>query len=69
VVPLDSLIETDRGWFVFVEENSRARRVPVTQIAVNDTVVLVEGLQAGQKLVVVGQRSLGDGDPVAPEEI
>ncbi len=54
---------------MFVEEDRTAHRVPVTQVAVNDTVVLVEGLKAGQKLVVVGQRSLGDGDAVAPEEI
>ncbi len=69
VVPLDSLIETDKGWFVFVEEDRTARRVPVTQVAVNDSAVMVEGLKAGQKLVVVGQRNLSDGDPIAPEEI
>jgi multidrug efflux pump subunit AcrA (membrane-fusion protein) len=69
VVPLDALVETDKGWFVFVEENLKARRVPVKQIAVNDTVVMVEGLQPGQKVIVVGQRSLSDGDPLAPEGI
>jgi membrane fusion protein, multidrug efflux system len=69
VVPVDSLVETDQGWFVFVEENGKARKVPVKQVAVNDNAVMVDGLQPGQKLVVVGQRTLSDGDPLAPEGI
>lgn len=62
VVPLDALIESEQGWFVFIAEDSHARKVPVKQKAIFDNNVLVEGLQPGAELIVVGQQELSDGD-------
>ena len=44
------------------------RRVPF-KLAIYEDVVLVEGLQAGQKLITVGHQNLSEGDPVAVTEI
>jgi membrane fusion protein (multidrug efflux system) len=65
VVPIDALIETEDGWHVFVEQSGRAHKVSVRKVAVYEDTVLVEGLEAGQKLITVGQHSLSEGDPVA----
>lgn len=62
VVPLDALIESEDGWHVMISNDSHARRVPVSKLAVYQTQVLVDGLNPGQKLIVVGQQELSDGD-------
>ena len=62
VVPLDALVESEKGWHVFIEENSRARQVAVNKVAVYRDQVMVDGLSRGQQLVVVGQQELSDGD-------
>jgi membrane fusion protein (multidrug efflux system) len=62
VVPLDALIESESGWYVFVANSDRAKRVYVDKTAVYEDRVLVDGLQPGQQLVVVGQQELSDGD-------
>jgi membrane fusion protein (multidrug efflux system) len=64
VIPLDALVETEAGWCVFVEQGGVARKTPITQLAVYEDRVLVEGLSAAQRLVVAGQQELADGDPV-----
>lgn len=64
VIPLDALMESESGWYVFVEENGRARKVPVKQVAIYENQVAVEGLSPGQHLIVVGHRELGEDDPV-----
>ena len=69
VVPVDALIETEQGWHVYVEEQGQARKVSVLKLAIYEDVVLVEGLQAGQKLITVGHQNLSEGDPVAVTEI
>lgn len=62
VVPLDALIESEQGWYVYIVEDNHAKKTPVQQKAIYDNKVLVDGLQAGQELVVVGQQDLSDGD-------
>jgi membrane fusion protein (multidrug efflux system) len=64
VIPLDALIEGPNGWYVFVDQGGRAKRVDVQQLSVSGSEVLVEGLAPGQNLVVSGQRSLSEGDPL-----
>jgi hypothetical protein len=54
---------------VYVEEQGQARRVSVRKLAIYEDFVLVEGLQAGQKLITVGHQSLSEGDPVIAIEI
>jgi RND family efflux transporter MFP subunit len=65
VVPIDSLVESEDGWHVFIEEGSRARKVKVQKLAVYQDSVLVDGLESGQRLITTGQQSLTDGDAVA----
>lgn len=64
VVPLDALIESENGWYVFLKDDNIARRVAIKQVAIYDNNVLVEGLQPQQNLIVVGHRELTDGDTV-----
>lgn len=65
VVAQDSVVESEEGHSVFVESGGTARRRPVVLGAVEgDRVVVLEGLSPGDKLVVEGQRSLHDGEPV-----
>jgi membrane fusion protein (multidrug efflux system) len=64
VVPLDALIESESGWHVFIANSNRAKKVNVDKSAVYEDRVLVDGLQPGQQLVVVGQQDLSDGDLV-----
>ncbi len=69
VVPVDTLIESEQGWYVFVEESGRALKVAVQKLAVYEDTVLIEGLKAGQKLITVGHQNLSEGDPVAATRI
>lgn len=64
VVPLDSLVQAETGWYVFVENGGHAKRVSVQRVAVQEDRVLVEGLAANQNLIVVGHQDLGNGDQV-----
>lgn len=62
VVPLDALMESEAGWFVYVADGGVARKVPVERVAIQESAVLTRGLQAHQQLVVVGQQNLTEGD-------
>lgn len=62
VVPLDALIESEKGWYVYIAQENRAKKVPVIQEAIYENSVLVDGLSPDQQLIVVGQRNLSDGD-------
>jgi membrane fusion protein (multidrug efflux system) len=64
VIPLDSLVQTEYGWYVFVENSGQVKRIEVQQLAIHEDRVLVHGLTAGQSLIVVGQQDLSDGDVV-----
>ena len=65
VVPRDALLERDEGSVAFVLEEDRARVKPVVLgPSEADHVVVKEGLAAGDWLIVTGQRSLVDGQPV-----
>ena len=62
VVPLDALMESESGWFVYVADGGVARKVPIERVAIQESAVLTRGLQAHQQLVVVGQQNLTEGD-------
>lgn len=66
LVPQDVVVEDgDNLRSVFVEQEGRARRRPVKLgPTVEDQVVVLEGVRAGEHLVVLGQRDLRDGQPV-----
>lgn len=69
VVPQDALVRVEDGYVVFVVTNwnegpvAEVRPVQVGP-AQHNTVVLEKGLVAGEKLIVVGQKSVADGDRV-----
>jgi membrane fusion protein (multidrug efflux system) len=64
-VPLFSVISRNDEQFVYVEENGLARRRPVrTGFLEGWQVLITEGLQAGDKVIIEGHRSVEDGQPV-----
>jgi membrane fusion protein (multidrug efflux system) len=62
VIPLDALIESEAGRHVFISTKTQAVKKTIEVLAVYEDSVLVEGLQANQELIVLGQRELSDGD-------
>lgn len=69
VIPQEALVRTETGYIVFVVEESsqgalaRAREVEVGSAQENQVLIL-SGLETGERLVVVGQMSVADGDRV-----
>lgn len=69
VVPQDALVRVEGGYVAFVAVDGpegvvasvRPVRIGPSQ---RDLVVLEEGLEVGERLIVVGQRSVADGDRV-----
>ena len=65
VVPQEALVRVEDGYIVFVVEDDHAVGKPVTVGASQrNQSVITSGLQAGDKLVVVGQKQLAAGDRV-----
>ena len=65
-VPLFSVLTRNDGRIVFVEEDGVARMHPVEiGFFQGDEVHIVDGLSEGDRLIVLGQRDLRDGDRVA----
>jgi RND family efflux transporter MFP subunit len=68
-IPLVSVIRVNGQYFVFTSENTaqgtvaRQKRVTLGPISGNDYVVL-DGLKAGETLIVSGIQKIGDGMPV-----
>ncbi|KAA3596066.1 MAG: efflux RND transporter periplasmic adaptor subunit [Calditrichaeota bacterium] len=62
VVPLDALIESETGKFVFLDEANRAKKSVVEILAVYKDNALVKGLEENQNLIVLGHRNLTEGD-------
>ncbi|PIQ23906.1 hypothetical protein COW36_11550 [bacterium (Candidatus Blackallbacteria) CG17_big_fil_post_rev_8_21_14_2_50_48_46] len=65
VIPLDAVIEQEKGRIVFVEVNGVSQRREIETGAKSGTQVRVlKGLKAGEKLVIFGHRSLIGGEKV-----
>lgn len=62
VIPVDAVIESENGRYVFVENNNVAQKVPIQFIAVSRDSVLVDGLEPDQNLITLGQHELTEGD-------
>ncbi len=64
-VPLYALTPYKDAHAVFMADQGHARRVPVrTGIQEGWQVQVAEGLQAGDQVIVVGQRDISDGTPI-----
>jgi hypothetical protein len=61
VVPYDAI--TSRGGIVgvFVDNNSKAKFVPIVILSQNNNEVAVSGLHVGQKVVVLPPADMSDG--------
>jgi multidrug efflux pump subunit AcrA (membrane-fusion protein) len=66
VIPRSSVINTYGSWIVFiVDDNNIARRREISLGLENENYVeILDGLEAGDKVVSAGQNFLTDGDPV-----
>jgi membrane fusion protein (multidrug efflux system) len=67
VVPQDALVRVEDGYVVFVAEEGpdgavARERTVILGPSQNNRVVIEEGLEAGDRLIVVGQRSVAEGD-------
>lgn len=69
LIPFFTVLTHQDKQFVFVEQDGAAHMRPVTIGATQGAVVqITNGLAPGDRLIVVGQRDLSDGDPVAVQE-
>lgn len=65
VVPRDALLERDEGTMAFVRVDDHAEeRQVVLGPGEGDRVVVLEGLAAGESLIVRGHRNMVDGQPI-----
>ncbi len=62
VIPADTFLEYEDGRYVFIDENNRAKKIPIEILAVYEGKIMVDGLSENQLLVVVGQQELSNGD-------
>jgi multidrug efflux pump subunit AcrA (membrane-fusion protein) len=68
-IPLAALVDRPEGQVAFVVREGRARQVAVRAAFVQENVAAVEsGVSAGDRVVVVGQQNLNDGDEVTVAE-
>jgi multidrug efflux pump subunit AcrA (membrane-fusion protein) len=68
-IPLAALVDKGEGQVAFVVRENRAREVTVkTAFLQEDTAAVESGVNAGDRVVVVGQQNLNDGDEVTVAE-
>ncbi len=68
-IPLAALVDKHEAQVVFVVKDDRAREVAVqTAFLQEDTAAVESGVNPGDRVVVVGQRNLNDGDEVTVVE-
>lgn len=68
VVPATALVQRGNDDYVFVVNGDKVKLVHVTKGLQKGTVVQVQGVQAGDKVVVAGQNSLSDDTPIVIED-
>lgn len=67
VVPMTAVISQGEERFVFVAQGQVAKRQPIKLgLIQGDRAEVLEGLEAGQKIVVSGIQKIGDGAPISP---
>ena len=66
VMPSDALVQNGDDFFAYVinENNTVSKRQVVTGKSVDGFIQILEGVQTGEKVVVQGMSSLGDGSKV-----
>jgi membrane fusion protein (multidrug efflux system) len=74
VVPQDALVRVEQGYVVFVAESRQGGDVAAVRPvelgpARRNLVVLASGVDEGERLIVVGQKSVADGDRVSVVDV
>lgn len=65
IVPIDTLVNENDKWFVFIVNGGRAEKREVKPgLLTTEFAQILEGIEKGSLLVVTGQRLLSDGDLV-----
>lgn len=64
VIPSSAVVQRDGKSVVFIVDGNKAHQVPVTTGLSQDNYIQVQGLVAGQQVVVRGMEDLVDGTPV-----
>ena len=65
-IPRSAIIDEPEGSFVFIVEDEKAARRPIsTGYANNGHIEILEGLTGSEKIVIVGQAGLKDGSKVS----
>ncbi len=64
VIPIDSIMDSEKGKFVFLLDNEgkALQRFLVPSAFTGDSAVISEGLSAGEKLLIEGHRELAPGE-------
>jgi multidrug efflux pump subunit AcrA (membrane-fusion protein) len=69
LIPLAAVVEKDGLRFVFVVNDERAAvREPEFDIREGDTVSVTSGIEENERIIVIGQQNLNDGDEVRVTE-
>lgn len=65
VIPLDAVIESEEGSYVFVlTPENKAHKINLDLRSIYEDSVLVNGLESNEQLIIVGQQELTEGDSV-----
>lgn len=65
VIPINAISFSDNGEFVFLAKGNTAKRQEVkTGKSYNNQMEIVEGLKAGDQIIVTGQKSITDGQSI-----
>lgn len=62
VIPLDAIIESETGRYVYLDEHEQAVKQKINIGEISGDRVLTDSLRSGQRLIVLGQRQISAGD-------
>ena len=70
IVPREALLSREKGDYIFVVENNRAKLRPVEiGLILDSRVLLAKGLSEGENFIISGQTNLKDGDKIIIKEL
>jgi len=68
LIPISALISEDGKNYVYIADNAKANKKPVKIIAREGNFAYVQGVEAGESLIIVGQGNLSDGMEITVAE-
>jgi len=70
IIPISAVIERDGEKVVFIEEDGLAKKVePVFDISEEDRISVSEGIEKEQRVLVIGQHNVSNGDRIMVTEV